>query len=253
MKIKVMSFNLRCVNDGDGINSFENREPKVLAAIFDELPELIGFQEATDYQRDFLRKNLSEKYIVVGCGRRVNYYGEAVSIAFKRDFFELISFNTSWLSDTPSVAGSRYENSDQSSCARLVLHAELIARGLDAPIHFFNTHLDHKGSEARLLGMRDIIKKISETSGAYVLTGDFNARPDSPEISEIKNTKQFKCVEATESITHTFHGFGKFDADYKIDYIFTSAEPIKSYIVERPSDNGIYISDHHPVCAEIEF
>ncbi len=252
MKLKVMTFNLRCKNGGDGINSFENREPKVISAITDELPDLIGFQEATDYQRDFLRKNLSDKYIVLGCGRGADYYGEAVCIAFKRDIFELVNLDTFWLSDTPDVAGSRYENSDQSSCPRLTVHAELAAKELDAPIHFFNTHLDHMGSEARLLGMRDIIKKISEISGAYVLTGDFNARPIFPEIAEIKNTKRFKCVEATEKITHTFHGFGRFDADHKIDYIFTNAKAVDAYTVERSSEDGIYISDHHPVCAVID-
>ena len=252
MELKIMTFNLRCINGGDGINEFENRKPKVLSAISSESPDLIGFQEATDAQREFLRKNLSESYIVLGCGRKANYYGEAVPLAFKRDLFELISFETFWLSDTPCVAGSRYENSDQSSCARLTVHAELISKELSSPIHFFNTHLDHKGAEARLWGMRAIIEKIANIKGDYVLTGDFNARPYSPEISEIKNTTAFKCLEATENIDHTFHGFGAIDADHKIDYIFTNRPSSNAYTVTQPADDGIYISDHHPVCAIIE-
>ena len=253
MKLKVMTFNLRCINGGDGINEFENRAPKVLAAINGELPDLIGFQEATDDQRDFLRKNLSDNYVIVGCGRRQNYYGEGVPMAFKRDLFELVSFETFWLSDTPMIAGSKYENSDQSTCARLTVHAELIAKDLSAPIHFFNTHLDHKGAEARLLEMKAIMKKISDASGSYVLTGDFNARPNSPEINELLNTELFKVNEATSNLTHTFHGFGKFDADHKIDYIFTNCPSEKAYLVEANADDGIYISDHHPICATIEF
>ena len=252
MELKIMTFNLRCINGGDGINEFENRKPKVLSAITSEQPDLIGFQEATDAQRDFLRKNLSESYVLLGCGRRANYYGEAVSLAFKRDLFELISFETFWLSDTPNVPGSRYENSDQSSCARLTVHAELAAKDLSAPIHFFNTHLDHQGAEARLLGMKDIIKKISENSGAYVLTGDFNARPDSPEIAEILNAKDIGASDATRNLTHTFHGFGRFDKDHKIDYIFTNAPHRAAEIVTSPADDGIYISDHHPVCVVVE-
>ena len=252
MKLKVMTFNLRCINGGDGINEFENRKPKVLSAISSESPDLIGFQEATDLQRDFLRKNLSENYIVLGCGRKGNYYGESVCLAFKRDLFELISFDTFWLSDTPNVPGSRYESSDQSSCARLTVHAELASKELSAPIHFFNTHLDHQGAEARLLGMKDIIKKISETSGTYVLTGDFNARPDAPEITEILNTKLFKADDATANLTHTFHGFGKFNEDHKIDYIFTNAPHHSTQIVTAPCEDGIYISDHHPVCTILE-
>jgi len=253
MKLKIMTFNIRCKNGGDGINGFDNREPKVLKAISDEFPDLIGFQEATDYQRDFLRKNLSDNYIVLGCGRGADCYGESVCIAFKRDLFELISLDTFWLSDTPDAPGSRYENSDQSSCPRLTVHAKLIAKGLSSPLHFFNTHLDHKGEKARLLGMRAIIEKISNTKGYFVLTGDFNARPNSPEISEFKNTAAFSATEATENITHTFHGFGSFDSDHKIDYIFTNGTPERSYTVEQSSADGIYISDHHPVCAIIEF
>ena len=252
MKLKIMTFNIRCKNGGDGINCFNNREPKVLRAINDEQPDLIGFQEVTDYQREFLRKNLSDKYIVLGCGRGANFYGESVCIAMKRDVFELVSFDTFWLSDTPDVPGSRYENSDQSNCPRFTVHAELISKELAAPIHFFNTHLDHKGEEARLLGMRAIIDKLSSLSGKYILTGDFNAGPLSPEIAEIKSSQAIECTDATESITHTFHGFGQFESDRKIDYIFTNATSLGSHIVTQPSDDGIYISDHHPVCATLE-
>jgi endonuclease/exonuclease/phosphatase family metal-dependent hydrolase len=253
MKLKIMSFNIRCKNGGDGINEFENREPKVLEAIRNEAPDLIGFQEVTDVQRDFLSKNLSNDYILLGCGRRQNYYGEGVSIAFKRDLFELVSFETFWLSDTPDLPGSRYESSDQSTCCRLTVHAELIAKELSAPIHFFNTHLDHQGPGARLLGMRDIIKKIANIKGCYALTGDFNALPNSPEITEILNAEKICAHDATSNLTHTFHGFGKFDRDYKIDYIFTNCPSGDSYIVEANTDDGIYISDHHPICAKIEF
>lgn len=252
MSLKIMTFNIRCKNGGDGINCFENREPKVIKAIRDESPDLIGFQEVTDYQRNFLRQNLSDEYIFIGCGRGSNYYGESVCIAFKRDVFELISFNTFWLSDTPDIPGSRYENSDQSSCPRLTVHAELISKELSAPIHFFNTHLDHQGEKARLLGMRAIIDKISKAQGKYLLTGDFNAKPESTVIAEIKNTSAFECFEATSNISHTFHGFGKIESDHKIDYIFTNASAVDAYIVTQPADDGIYISDHHPVCAIIE-
>ena len=252
MKLKIMTFNIRCRVKGDGINIFENRAPKLLSAIFEELPDIIGFQEVTDYQRDFLRENLSDKYTVLGCGREANYRGEAVCIAFLKNLFELVSFDTFWLSDTPEIAGSRYEALDQSIYPRIASHAELVAKELDAPLHFFNTHLDHSGKKAQLHGIRAIIEKISDTNGNFILTGDFNARPNSEVIAEINDQKYFDCIDATKAITHTFHGFGRFESDYKIDYIFTNGASDSSYIVERPSDDGIFISDHHPVCATIE-
>ena len=252
MKIKVMTFNLRCKNGGDGINSFDNRKEKILTAINNELPDIIGFQEATDSQRAFLKENLSDKYLLLGCGREKNYFGESVCIAYRHGLFEIVSFETFWLSDTPDVPGSFYSDSDQSTCPRFTVHAELISKELDSPLHFFNTHLDHLGANARLKGIRQIAKKISSTQGAYILTGDFNARPDSDVISELERNEKLGCVEVTKSITHTFHGFGRFERDHKIDYIFTNGKPITAYAVEDTPNDGIYISDHYPVCAELE-
>ena len=252
MNLKIMTFNIRCRVKGDGINIFENRAPKVLSAIFEELPDIIGFQEVTDYQRDFLRENLSDKYTVLGCGREATYRGEAVCIAFRKDIFELLSFDTFWLSDTPTVAGSRYETLDQSIYPRLAVHSKLVSKELDAPLHFFNTHLDHSGEKARLYGIQEIINRIAAEKGNFVLTGDFNATPCSDVIAEIKNQKLFECNEATENVSSTFHGYGRIDYDCKIDYIFTNGSSEPAYIVERPSDDGIFISDHHPVCATIE-
>ena len=253
MKLKIMTFNIRCINNGDGINIFENRKPKVLRAIREELPDIIGFQEVTDCQREFLRKNLLDRYTVIGCGRNANYYGEAVCIAFRHDLFELVSFETFWLSDTPTVAGSMYENIDQSIYPRFTVHAKLASKELDSPLHFFNTHLDHSGEKARLCGIREIIDKISVTKGNFVLTGDFNAIPSSDVIAEIKNQTLFECFEATENISHTFHGFGKFDSDYKIDYIFSNGSSEAAHIVDSHADDGIFISDHHPLCATVKF
>ncbi|MBE6596313.1 MAG: endonuclease/exonuclease/phosphatase family protein [Ruminococcaceae bacterium] len=252
MKIKVMTFNIRCKNPGDGINSFDNRKERILNAIVQESPDLIGFQEVTDAQRNFLKENISDKYTLLGCGRDANYYGEAVCIAFKRELFDLISFETFWLSSTPKLAGSIYEGSDQSNCPRFTTYAKLIAKELTEPIHFFNTHLDHQGEIAKLLGITQIIQKISECKGKFLLTGDFNANPDSEVISAIKAVKSPCFKDATENLDYTFHAFGQKSAPCKIDYIFTNGNALDSHTVSDNPDDGIYISDHFPVCANIE-
>ncbi len=252
MKIKVMTFNIRCKNPGDGINSFDNRKERILNAISEESPDLIGFQEVTDAQRDFLKENISDKYTLLGCGRGANYYGEAVCIAFNRELFDLISFETFWLSSTPKIAGSIYEGSDQSNCPRFTTHAQLIAKELTEPIHFFNTHLDHKGEKAKLLGATQIVQNISTCKGKFILTGDFNATPDSNVIKALTSMVTPSFNDATKDIAHTFHAFGKVNAPHKIDYIFSNGEKIDCYAIEDAPDDGIYISDHYPVCATIE-
>ena len=50
-QIKVMSFNLRMDTEHDGINRFRNRIGRIMEVIHTENPDVIGFQEVTDYMR----------------------------------------------------------------------------------------------------------------------------------------------------------------------------------------------------------
>ena len=254
MKIKVMTFNLRCPVKNDGVNYFPNREANILNAIASEAPDIIGFQEVADYSRQFIKGALGD-YVVLGCGREESLNGEACSIAYKRDKFDLISFETKWLSSSPNKAGSRYDGSDQSKCPRVFVHAELACGEGDEAgkrLHFYNTHLDHKGAKARFLGMMQITQSISECDAPFVLTGDMNARPSDVEISVPTSLTNKNVQDATADIAHTFHGFGAYSEGYKIDYIYTDAEYSDTYAVEDKHENGVYISDHYPICTTIQ-
>ena len=105
--LKVMTFNLRVDSPCDGINQFFSRTPRILKAIRDEAPDLIGFQEARDGTRAWLRDNLTD-YVVVGCGRYADYRGESAPLAFRKDKFEMVSMETFWLSSTPKVPASSF-------------------------------------------------------------------------------------------------------------------------------------------------
>jgi endonuclease/exonuclease/phosphatase family metal-dependent hydrolase len=243
-----MTFNLRITASGDGINCFPYRKERILACIREENPDLIGFQEAGDDARAFLREALTPEYTVLGCGRAKDYRGESCIVAFRTDLFEPIGLTTRFLSDTPTVPGSRYRESDQSTCPRLFVHLELSAKD-SQPFHFINTHLDHKGRGARALGMAQILSYAESLEGVVFLTGDMNARPDE---ECILHAKEWGLRDTTEGITHTFHGFGTVEKDCKIDYIFTNGgfEPARR--VEDVPVDGVYISDHYPVVAMVE-
>ena len=245
-----MTFNLRTRVDFDGINIFDNRLPRVVKVIKDELPDLIGFQEATTLMKRMIEKEISDTYVIVGCGREKTYRGESVCIAYRRELFELVSFDTFWLSDTPDVSGSRYAESDQSPFPRLTVCATLSPEGYDGVINMYNTHLDHKGLQARNMGVEQIMEKIRANGGTFILTGDMNARPDSECIAKLGELDG--VVEATAELTHTFHNYGKISEGYKIDYIYTNAKANGAYTVEDIPVEGVYVSDHYPVCAELE-
>lgn len=253
MKLKVMSFNLRVGARADGINDFPNRRQNILDMLRRESPDLIGFQEATDFSRSWLRDSIEDEYLVLGCGRNADYRGEGVCIGFKKRMFELILFETQAFSLEPRVPGSRYEWSDQSVCPRTFVHAALSCEGTAEPIHFFNTHLDHKGEIARELELAQLLQSVSACSGRFVLTGDFNAQPGTAAAVMPLQMSSRQVYEATEHITHTFHAYGQIAENCKIDYIYTDACPVAAYAVEDPHPGGIYLSDHYPICATIDF
>ena len=258
MEVKVMTFNLRCACADDGKNHWKYRTDLVKEAINGEAPDLIGFQEVTRGMFEDLRDMISDKYVVLGAGRDADYGGEGVNIAFKKDAFDLLYMDTFWLSDTPTIPGSRYTALDQSGCPRVAVICGIAVRGSGKVIYFCNTHLDHTGEKARLAGAKQIIQKLGKLCSAentVIITGDMNALPTSSVVPEFCN-KELGITEITSDITDgTFHKWGeKTDEKIKIDYIFTNAAKSgkPSELITKYQKDGIYCSDHFPVCGYIK-
>jgi endonuclease/exonuclease/phosphatase family metal-dependent hydrolase len=173
-------------------------------------------------------------------------------IAYKKDKFELIRFESFWLSATPRVPGSRY-GFDQSKCPRITNAALLKLRSGGSPFWFINTHLDHQGSMARLFGAMQILQFMSERGEPSILVGDFNATPDTPEIKLLVENGEYPLTDCTAAFDGTFHGYSD-RMRGKIDYIFTNLPCDVSRSVLYPDEpvNGVYLSDHRPVGAMIE-
>ena len=262
MKLKVMTFNLRVESPAhDGINDLPNRKARILEAIESEAPDIIGFQEARDGTRAWLRQSLTD-YVVVGSGRYKGYKGEGAPLAFRKDKLEMIAMDTFWLSSTPKIPESRYEGSDQSECPRIAAAVTLVPFEGSEPFVFLNTHTDHLGSVSRTLSTAQILEYLSEKGLPFVVTGDFNATPDSSEIKMFTANSKYPVTDATSLVGGTYHGFGalKDDAEnanektVKIDYVFTNmpTDINESYAVTDVPVNGVYISDHRPVVAFVE-
>lgn len=253
--IKVMTFNLRVAVENDGVNFFWNRTGRIRESLANELPDLIGFQEANNDMRKWLTAELAALgYTVIGCGRKRDLHGEGTVVAYRRDLFELRFAETFWLSQTPEVPASTF-GGDQSSCPRVATAVILKHNDGAEPFVFLNTHLDHKGATARLLGATEVMQYLSLKGLHFIITGDMNALPGAPEILAFTATPVCGApvVEATENISGTFHRFGGYPPDKmrKIDYIFTDLETQKerSYLVPDEPVDGVYLSDHRPVVA----
>ena len=252
VKLKVCSFNMRCPSKADGINYFPNRTGRILEFIRKENPDIIGFQEAADMSREWLRKMLTD-YTVIGCGRDRDLHGESAVIAYRTKAFEMLFAETFWLSSAPSVAGSRY-GEDQSICPRVATAIVLKANDAQQPFLMINTHLDHKGSAARMHGSIQILQYIDKMKLPFILTGDMNALPDAPEIKNITDYEYRKITDASSKLSGTYHNYGREAINSKIDYIFTDMNTFadESYIVEDIPVGGVYISDHYPIIGFVE-
>ncbi len=256
LAIKVMSFNMRCRTEVDGVNMFDFRRDKIRELLLNEKPHLIGFQEITPSMLEWLGEVLDEDYVVLGHGREKDFGGEANPIAYRKDRFALHAFRTEWLSGEPSVPGSRFQYAGQSGCPRIYCCAELLDRETRKVFAFYNTHTDHVGSVARKLASELLLDRVEHTGLPFVMTGDFNARPESEEIQTLLCTKNtLGVVDATCEINGTFHGFsmqriqeGKMS---KIDYVFTNmkTDPKLSYAIADDDACGNFYSDHNAVCA----
>ena len=249
--MKFVTFNIRCDHGQDGDNNFCYRKPLILKKIAAEQPEIICFQEVLPHVAQWLKENLTD-YVVVGCGRGKNLDSEQMTVAFLRDKFNLAEMRTFWLSETPYVPGSRY--AEQSDCPRTCTEVVLVENATGKPFRVINTHLDHVGVGARVLGLTQILRHIDGVQlfpdAPVILCGDFNAWPDGDEMKVFDNFDGY--TNATDGIGITYHGYMKSDHPECIDYIFLRGPVSFSGTVKWTDvENGVYLSDHFPVCTEL--
>ena len=251
--IKVMTYNLRVDNTGDGINSFTNRRERVLSMLAQQKPDIIGFQECTHHMRAYLEQHMPE-YAFVGCGREKDCTGESMAIAYRKEAFAVISVDNFWLTATPRLPGSNL-GGDQSGCPRMATVAVLWHFASAGEICMCNTHLDHQGQIARQIEAGILCAMLDAYKQPIILTGDMNAKPHKPEIEMIKAAMKARGAhDVTENLGGTFHDFGRRDPEKyaKIDYVFASGKCKSCEIIPDDVDKkGLYYSDHFAVMAEI--
>lgn len=238
----------------DGCNRFLYRREFIREKLEKESADILCFQEVLPSMSQWLKENLKD-YVFAGCGREQDLSGEEVCIAFKRERFSLIFMETYWLSPTPYLPGSRYEA--QSPFPRIC--TELILKMETGVFRLINTHLDHIGAQARVLAMQQIIEKVRTEKFLaklpVILTGDFNAEPDS---EEIRSLEADGWINLTKGLGITFHGFTENDTPQSIDYIYLLPQDAEKDFavknVEKWTDRKgeLWLSDHYPVCVCLE-
>ena len=259
--VAVMSFNIRYGTAKDGDNAWPHRRELLFDVVRREDADLIGLQEALDFQIDEII-GAAPVYAVVGVGRDDGRRaGEYSAILYRKDRFHLAEAGTFWFSDTPAVPGS---TSWGNRITRICTWARFIDRDGRAFWHF-NVHLDHQSQPSRersALLLRDRIAARSFPAEPVVVTGDFNVGESNPAIHTLVGAPggapgpfvdTFRVLHPDASDVGTFSGF-KFgtESSEKIDYVLVQpgTDIIRAEIV-RTSRGERYPSDHFPVVARV--
>jgi endonuclease/exonuclease/phosphatase family metal-dependent hydrolase len=270
--VRVMSFNVRGASHmRDGVNIWEKRSTMNVETIKRHEPDLIGFQEVHNENREVYEKELPCYTRLPGPEYGTGQVEEFAAIFFDPERFEVLDSGGFWLSDTPEEYSASWGN----EVIRSANWAVLRCREHGATFLHVNTHLDHVSEPARVEGNRLILRQTEKTRKGRgdlptVVTGDFNCTPGTrPYRVFIEDgfVDTFLVVgNEDDDGAYTFHAFkgAHFtpeDTDKpmgRIDWILVRDEAgrvkIRSHEILRDGDEeaGTYPSDHYPVLAELE-
>lgn len=140
------------------------------------------------------------------------------------------------------LSHQHYPLSSDESEQRGLLAAVLDVDGIN--LHFYTAHLGLAQSE-RVEQVKEIINIVaSHTMEPCIITGDFNAHPDSVEVASM--SPAFCCAFADEHDAFTFPAGNAVET---LDYIFVNHQ--SGNIGDRTVIHSSLASDHYPIAAKL--
>ena len=254
--ITVMSFNIRFGTAKDGENEWSRRRAHLFDVVKEQDADVLGLQEALDFQIDEIVAAVPG-YATIGVGRDDGRArGEFTAILFRKERFRVAEAGTFWLSDTPSVPGSKTWG---NTITRICTWARLIDRD-GRGFFVYNVHLDHQSQPSRersTLLLRERIEARSVAQEPVLVTGDFNVGEKNPALATLIGplVDSYRVVRPREKTVGTFTGFkpGNVEGE-KIDYILAQPQTdVLQADIVRTARDGRYPSDHFPVVARVRF
>jgi endonuclease/exonuclease/phosphatase family metal-dependent hydrolase len=252
--MRVLTFNLRFATPIDGANQWDYRKELVVETIFACEPDLVGTQEGTVPQLDYLTRHL-QGFLPLVAHRQVDPTCQYPTIFYRQEF-QVKESGEFWLSETPEVHRSI---SWDSAFPRMATYGLFQEAGRDLWFYFIDTHLDHISSQARIQGARLIQHFFLKKTQPLILVGDFNEPPDAAVHQELTGpgcrlTDSWWALHAPGHDPPTQHQFDGQPRGHRIDWVLISA-PFRVTKTEVVVYNraGRYPSDHFPYVAEVEY
>lgn len=224
-------------------------------------------QEVLHSQLKDIQAELGPSWAFIGRGRGANEFdGEATPIFYRTTDWTCDRSEVRWLSPTPG----QYSVGWDASLPRIVTMGEFSNKRTGARVVIFSTHLDHLGTTARresahLLSRFAREWNIGEASPVFI-AGDFNSKPDEEAYrimtapgSGLHDVSDFVPVSSRHGNRLTYTTFGEPDeVSGFLDYIFVKNSlngrvSVKGFsILANSFDDGILLSDHRPIVADLQ-
>jgi endonuclease/exonuclease/phosphatase family metal-dependent hydrolase len=254
-----MSFNVRLASAPDGENAWSKRSGLFFETIERFQPDVIGFQEVLAVQYDAIAERL-KAYAFSGVARDDGQRkGEWSSIGYRKERFTAVTSGTFWLSEQPTVPGSK---SWDAAMTRICSWVRLRETATGREFVYANTHFDHRGVVARREAARVLSEQIGPIAAGVpaILTGDFNINEDNPAYAALVKPARPEWIRWIDSYRTlypqrqadeaSFNGFKGTTQGSRIDFIFHTAHfRATAAAIDRTSRDGRYPSDHYPVTA----
>ena len=250
MKLKVISFNIRCCDDENG-HAIAQRAPRLKAVTEPFDADVMGFQEYTPAWEAHIEEQFGEKYAIFNKYRTSEGWLESAPILWKKDKFELLRTGYFWLSDTPEVESRGWDSLPHNRMCEYVILKDKVS---GQSFTFMNVHYGF-GDDCQVKSsalIAEYAKKISDLP--TLITGDFNMTPVSAGYAEmVKEWVDINAATAKNMIS-TYHGYDlSVKRDEHIDYCFIrgGARPLSQTVIDTLID-GKFPSDHYGIYSEVE-
>ncbi len=250
----VLTLNLRFGLADDGPNNWQHRKQYFPSLLKKYRTDFMGFQEANDFQVDFLKEILME-YGYIGqrspaplfWQNNIIFYKNTWSCMFQEHFF---------LSPTPTIPSRFRKSRWPRQCTVGMFKNET------HQLICINTHFDFDESvqiESAKLIMERLARLPSHVPA--ILMGDFNSAPFTPcqyifiGNNQTSNSKGgFFKNTFNRPFPGTHHDFTGKDSGDHIDWILYRGNISQiEHKVIRDTFNGRYPSDHFPLVATFKW
>lgn len=260
--LRVMTFNIRYNNPGDGVNAWPNRKDWVAGLIRFHNADVVGVQEALADMMSDLDARLPG-FARVGVGRADGKLaGEFSAIMYRTDRLALLDSGTFWLSTTPEIAGSKGWD---TAIERVATWARFRDKRTGCSHVHLNTHFDHVGETARQESARLIRRRLVSLANGLpiIVTGDFNTDPTSAAYRILtRDTLPDAVTPLADAMlisegghygpTSTWTAFKAIEPGRRIDYVMVSpGVTVLSHGILPDYWDGRFPSDHLPVIAAV--